>query len=351
MGGAEKLLVDFARHADRGRFDLHFVSLGTRGVLAQDIEACGWPVTALDQPTGVRPALLWRLFRLLGRLRADVVHTHDERPHLYGTLAGRLARVKQVIHTRHHGLNIRLSRRQIWLVKAMAGWIDRYVCVSRDSARVAAAQGIPHRKVEVIHNGIDLERFPDAGPRPRGPIVAVARLSPEKSLDTLVRATALAVQEDRDITVEIAGDGPCRGELAALAEQLGLTVRQLRFLGQVKEIPQLLARSDVFVLPSLSEGISLTLLEAMASGMAVAATQVGGNPEVVADGATGLLVPAGDPPALAAALLRLRRQRDLNRRLGRAGRARVERLFDIRRMVADYEALYQGMRRSSRTDG
>jgi glycosyltransferase involved in cell wall biosynthesis len=105
------------------------------------------------------------------------------------------------------------------------------------------------------------------------------------------------------------------------------------------------------VLPSLSEGISLTLLEAMASGMAVAATRVGGNPEVVADGETGLLVPAGDPPALATALLRLRRQRELNRSMGRAGRARVEGRFDIRRMVADYEALYQGLRTPSGTYG
>jgi glycosyltransferase involved in cell wall biosynthesis len=159
------------------------------------------------------------------------------------------------------------------------------------------------------------------------------------------------VKEDPGFAVEIAGDGPCRGELIALADQLGLAGRHLRFLGQIKEIPQLLARSDVFVLPSLSEGISLTLLEAIASGMAVAATRVGGNPEVVADDETGLLVPAADPQALASALLRLRQQRELNRRLGRAGRVCVESRFDIRRMVAAYEALYQRTRRFSGTFG
>src|SRR5262245_20093201 len=107
MGGQEKLLVEFARHADRSRFELHVVVMGDRGVLAGDIEAEGWPVTALNAPPGLRPGLLFKLASLFRRLKADVVHTHDDRPHIYGAPGARLAGVRRVIHTRH-GQSIRM---------------------------------------------------------------------------------------------------------------------------------------------------------------------------------------------------------------------------------------------------
>jgi glycosyltransferase involved in cell wall biosynthesis len=339
VGGLEKLLVEFARHADRERFDLHFVSLGHAGVVAEEIAAAGWPVTALGVPTGLRPSLAFRLARLLRRLRTDVVHTHDDRPHLYGTLAGRLAGVGRIIHTRHsQGLN--LSRRQRALVNLAAGWVDRFVCVSHDSARLAVRQGVLARKVCTVRNGIDLERFAYSGPRADGPAVIVARLCPEKDHATLLRATALAVRADPSFRLEVAGDGPCREDVHRLAGELGLA-GHVRFLGQVRDIPPLLARAGLFVLSSLSEGVSLTLLEAMASGLPVVATRVGGNPEVVADD-TGLLVRPADADALAGALLRLWQAPGERRRLGAAGRARVERHFDVRGMVAVYERLYRG---------
>jgi glycosyltransferase involved in cell wall biosynthesis len=339
VGGQEKLLVEFARHADRARFDLHFVSLGGRGVLAADIEALGWPVTALGRPSGLRPGLVPRLARLFRAWGADAVHTHDERPLVYGAPAARLAGVRRVIHTRHHADAVRLSRRQAALVRLAAALTDRYVCVSRDSAGRAAGQGVSRRKLAVVPNGIDLTRFPPSGGRDDGPAVCVARLSPEKDLDTLLKAAALASREDRAFTLEIAGDGPCRDDLVRTAAALGVGGR-VRFLGPVRDVPALLARAGLFALSSRTEGVSLTLLEAMASGLAVVATRVGGNPEVVADGETGLLVPPADPPALAAALLRLRRDAADRRRMGEAGRRRAERLFDIRRMAAVYESLY-----------
>lgn len=338
MGGLEKLLVEFARHADRDRFALHFVSLGDRGALAEDIEAEGWPVTALGAAAGLRPGLALRLARLLRRERIDIVHTHDDRPHLYGTLAGRLAGVGRVIHTRH-GRSPNLSRRQAALVGLAAAWVDRFVCVSHDSARLAVRQGVPARKITTIWNGIDLARFHRTGPRPDGPAVIVARLSPEKDHATLLRAAALAMRADPSFRLEVAGDGPCRAELMQLATQLGLE-GTVRFLGQVRDIPGLLARASLFVLSSLSEGVSLTLLEAMACGLPIVATRVGGNPEVVVDGITGLLVPAAQPPALAEALLRIWRGLKEGRQMGQDGRSRVEQHFDVRGMVAAYERMY-----------
>jgi sugar transferase (PEP-CTERM/EpsH1 system associated) len=341
MGGLEKLLVEFARHADRERFALRFVVLGERGILADDIEACGWPVTALEQPEGLRPGLALRLVRRLRRWQADVVHTHDDRAHLYGTFAGRLARVSRIVHTRH-GRSPQLSRRQKMLVSAAARWIDHFVCVSEDCARLAVEQGVRADRVRTICNGIDVQRFAYTGPQANGPAVIVARLSPEKDIDTLLRAAALVVAQDAAFRLEIAGDGPCREALRQTCAELGLE-GHVRFLGQVRDVPGLLARASLFVLSSVSEGISLTLLEAMACGLPLVATRVGGNSEVIADGETGFLVPPQNPPALADALLRLHRDPGLGARLGQAGRSRVEARFDVRRMVAQYEALYQGV--------
>jgi glycosyltransferase involved in cell wall biosynthesis len=338
MGGLEKLLVEFARHADRRRFALHFVVLGGRGVLADDIEACGWPVTALGEPEGLRPRLVLRLARRFRHWQPDVIHTHDDRAHLYGTFAGRLAAVPRILHTRH-GRSPQLSRRQKLLVNAAARLIDRFVCVSEDSARLAIAHGVRADKVRTIRNGIDVQRFAYTGPQADGPAVIVARLSPEKDIDTLLRAAALVVRREPAFRLEIAGDGPCLASLRQTSSALGLQ-EHVRFLGQVREVPELLARAGLFVLSSLSEGISLTLLEAMAGGLPIVATSVGGNPEVVADGESGFLVPPQNPSALADALLRLRSDRDACVRLGAAGRRRVEEQFDIRRMVAEYEALY-----------
>lgn len=340
VGGLEKLLVEFARHADRVRFALRFVSLGGRGVLAGEIEQCGWPVTALDAPAGLRPELLVRLAWLLRRWQADVIHTHDERALMYGALAGRMANASPICHSQHGRKT--LSRRQMLLIGAGSRLIHRFVGVSEDIGRWAVGQGVPSRRVRTIHNGIDVERFAYSGPRPHGPAVLVARLSPEKDVETLLRAVSVVIREDSGFRLEIAGDGPCMSALRQMANALGVD-DSVCFLGQVHDVPALLARAGLFVLSSLSEGISLTLLEAMASGLAVIATLVGGNSEVVSDGETGLLVPASDPAALAAALLRLRRDSCEAARMGRAGRRRVEERFDVRRMVAEYEKMYLGV--------
>ena len=340
VGGQEKLLVEFARHADRERIRLHFVSLGGRGILADDLEAEGWPVTALNIPGGLRPDLVLRLARLFRKLRADVVHTHDDRPHIYGSPAARLAGIRRVIHTRH-GRGLHLNSRQAILVQLAARCTDRFVCVSEDSARAAVAQGVPARLVSTLWNGIDVERFAYRGPDPDGPAVTVARISPEKDLETLLRAAASLAADLPAFRLEVAGDGPCLPNLRELVEELGLT-RRVTFLGRVNDVAGLLARASVFVLPSLTEGVSLTILEAMARGLPVVATRVGGNPEVVVDGETGLLVPAQSPAALAEAMRRVLAEPIFGRALGLAGRKRVEACFNVRSMVQQYEALYQG---------
>ncbi len=336
-GGMEKLLVEFARHADRGGFELRFVSLGSRGCLADDIEACGWPVMALEEPPGLRPGLVLRLARLFRRWGADVVHTHNTKPLIYAGPAARLAGARRVVHTRH-GQRFGASRRATTLFRFAARMADRVVCVSDDSVRVSAGEGLVLSKLTRIWNGIDV-RFAYAGPRAGGPVVMVGRMSPEKDVATLLRAAAIAAREHSAFRLEIAGGGVCLPDLRRLVSDLGLG-EHVTFLGEVQDIPSLLRRAGLFVLSSLTEGISMTLLEAMAVGLPVVATRVGGNPEVVVDGQTGLLVPPESPAELASAMLRLLHDPEGGHRMGRAGRLWVEQHFDIRRMVADYEALY-----------
>lgn len=343
IGGMEKLLVQFARLADRQQFELAFISLQSRGKLAPEIEDLNWPVYALDKPTGLRPGVLLKLVRRLRKLRPDVVHTHNTAAFLYGTTAAKLAGVPRVIHTRH-GQRFGASARETAIFRFLSRFAHRVISVSEDGCRLTIAEGVADARAGWIHNGVDLDQFPYSGPDPDGPAVIVARLSAEKDVATLVRAMHHIEQQrieasDRGLRLRIIGDGAMRQQLQSLAESLEVE-SAIEFLGERDDVPRLLARASMFVLPSLTEGISLTLLEAMAGGLPVVATAVGGNPEVVVDGRTGWLVPSQDPPAMAEAMLRIQRNRQRAIEMGRLGRERVEAQFSVQRMVEQYERQY-----------
>lgn len=345
VGGMEKLLVEFARHADRERFSLTFISLSSRGTVAKQIEACGWPVVPLHCGAGRQAGVIFRLARLYRRLQIDVVHTHNSRSLIYGAPAARLARVGRVIHTRH-GQLYGASTSDLRAVRVATWFTDRVVCVSDDSARLSLTQGVAPRRVRTIVNGVDPARFAFLGPADSSTVVAVGRLSPEKGFDTLIEAIALASAEHPSLRLELAGNGPCLPELRRLADRLGISDR-VTFLGEVADVPAVLARAALFVLPSLTEGISLTLLEAMARGLPVVATAVGGTPEVVIDGETGRLAPPRAPVELARMIVSTLGDPEASRRMGMAGRHRVENHFDVRKMVASYEQLYQPLERTA----
>jgi glycosyltransferase involved in cell wall biosynthesis len=340
-GGMERLLVEFARHADRRRFALSFLALGARGPVAEEIESCGWPVTALDARPGVRVSLLYRLGRLFRDQRTDIVHTHNTKPLMYAGPAARLARDahRGVVHTRH-GQRHGASARQDLLFGLAGRCADRIVCVSDDSARLCVREGADPRRVHTILNGIDRERFGFTGPVPGGAAVFVGRLTPEKDVPTLLRAAAIVAARRPSFRLKIAGAGPCAADLAALTGRLGLD-SAVEFLGEVRDVPALFRGASVLVLSSLTEGLPLTVLEAMSCGLPVVATRVGGTPEAVADGVSGLLVPPGDPARLAEALLRIDGDPEMGHRMGHAGCRRVAGLFDVRTMVSCYESLYE----------
>jgi glycosyltransferase involved in cell wall biosynthesis len=289
--------------------------------------------------------------RRLRELRPDILHTHNPAPHFVGALAAWLSGIPVVVHTKH-GRNYPNVRKWV-LASRIASWLSqRVVPVSNDAARVVREiEKVPTRKVEVIRNGIDLERFPfvERAPR-RGQrrAIHVARIWYEaKDQRTLLRAVRLVADKQPDFVLDIVGDGPDRTDLEAFCDELRLR-QHVNFLGFHDNIHELLSRAEFFVLSSLTEGVSITLLEAAATGLAIVATDVGGNSEVVLDGKSGILVPPQAPEPLAAAMLELLRNPGRADQMGVAGRRHVEENFDLRHTVSCYQGLYESLLPSRR---
>ena len=337
-GGLERLLADIARHHHAAQCRPEFLALTDVGRFADVIREAGCRVHTLS-PAG-RFGQLRQMVRLFHAGRFDVVHTHNTYPHIYGSIAARMARVPVVVNTRHgqragHGWKSRTQFR--WASRL----VDRIIAVSDDAAQLCVnADGVSPGKVMRVWNGIDVEDFQFTGPAAAPVAISVARLSAEKDFPTLLHAMSIAVRDVPDLLLKLVGDGPERRHVEQLTRQLNLT-RHVEFLGDRSDVPALLAGAGFFVTASLTEGISLTLLEAMAVGLPVIATSVGGNSEIVDAPRTGQLVPPGDAAGLAAAMVEMCRQPDCWQALGQAGRERVEEHFDVRRMVSDYERLYR----------
>jgi glycosyltransferase involved in cell wall biosynthesis len=228
----------------------------------------------------------------------------------------------------------------------LASRVDRYLAVSRAiAADLVERYRWPATKIEVVHNAVEVERFggeappglrEELGASGRPLVFTSARLNDQKGHPVLLEAAAALP----DAVFALAGEGPERGRLEGLAERLGVSER-VRFLGRREDVPQLLAACDVFALPSLYEGTSLAVLEAMAARRAVVSSAIGGTDELIENGYTGLLVPPGDSGALALALRRLLGDAALREQLAAAGRDRVEREFTRAAMAARVSAVYE----------
>lgn len=339
-GGLERLLVEFARRTDPQKFDLQFVALGKLGTPAEEIRSLGHRVTSLSETSAAgRLGKFRELAKLFRNEQIDVIHSHNTYAHFYSALAGRYANVPVILNTQHgRGCGPHWKQRlHFFLANRLA---HQVLAVSEDSARICQQQDRWSRpKISALWNGIDLQRFAYHGPANHSTAISVARLSPEKDFGTLIRATALVVREFPDFHLTLVGDGPERSFLEELTAQLELT-RQVTFLGERNDVPALLKQAAMFVSSSSTEGISLTLLEAMAVGLPIVTTAVGGNPEVVQDEVTGYLVPACNPKRLAEAICLHLRQKDTWQAMGELARNRVEQQFNIERMIREYEEIY-----------
>lgn len=346
-GGLERLLVEFARFHDRKKFELQFLALAGDGPPAADIRAEGCVARVLNNSLRIRKLRsIAQLVQHLKSQRAQIVHTHNTYAQFYGAFAAKLAGVPIVINTQHGG-GCGDSWKAHWQFKLANRWTQRVVGVSHDAARLCQQQDRGSQsKITTIWNGINLDRFQYHGPKQTPTAISVARLSATKDFSTLLRAVRMVLPHVPDFRLRIVGDGPERAKLESLIDELNLHPH-VELLGERHDVPTLLAEAGFFVSSSLSEGISLTLLEAMAVGLPIVTTAVGGNPEVVLDGQTGRLAPAGDPAALARAIVDLCAERDLWSAMDTIGRQRVEQNFEIRQMIRSYEALYEELLQKS----
>lgn len=356
VGGLEKQVIELARRADRRVVLPEIVCTDYVGRLAS-LHPPEAPVSAV----GARPGFDWRavarLARHFWRSRTDVVHSHNQRAHYLSTFAGRVARVPVLINTRH-GMYLPTTRRAVLRRRTLAALSDAVVAVS-SAARDATIEldRIPASKVRTIVNGTDVAaaRLTRSEARRKlglgdGAFVigAVGRLAPEKDFSSLIEAFDRARTEISRLAGAILGDGPLSGELQETARARGCS--ELRFYGHRPDAVSLLPAFDVFVQPSLTEGIALSVIEAMAAGLPVIATSVGGNPQAIGDGEAGILVPPRDVEALAGAIAALARDPGRRAELAAAARRRAERCFSIEATARAYEALYLEQARSRGLD-
>jgi glycosyltransferase involved in cell wall biosynthesis len=337
IGGAQVYVASLLPALAR-EFDVTVAAHGT-GWLTDRAADAGVPFVTLRHVR--RPIHLFQdvlglteLIRLMARLRPDIVHANSSKAGILGRIAATLAGVPVRIFT-VHGWAFRayeppLSTGYLWADRAMRRITTRTICVAETELESGIRAGTcdPARSV-VIPNAVSLDRPQRRHPeRLDGPatVLAVGRLRAPKDFLTLVRAAALAPAGT--LRVLIAGEGPDRPRLEAEIARLGMA-GTVELLGEREDVAELLATADVFVLPSRSEGMPMSVLEAMAAGVPVVASRVGGVPELVRDGVTGTLVAAEDPGALAAALSALATDAGARARLGAAGRARAEAEFGL----------------------
>lgn len=351
-GGMEFGVVKLVNGLDPRRVQSAICST-TPSVALKGLVSASVPVHQLNRRNGNDVRLIWALQRLFRRERPDVVHTHGWGTLLEGMLAARLAGVPAVVHGEHGTLQ--LKRHQRWLQRQAWLSADRVLSVSsRLAERMTSEMRLPAERVTTIRNGVDLTRFSSTSRSvaretleiPAEALVfgTVGRLVPVKDHGTLLEAFARVTKDGIDAFLLISGEGPLRAPLLARAQELGVHDR-VRFLGHRRDVETVLAALDVFVLSSVSEGLSNTILEAMASGLPVVATRVGGADELVLDGETGLLVSPAAPDAMAATLRRLAADEGGRRSMGTAARHRVEREFALSAMVERYETLYVDLAR------
>lgn len=355
LAGAEVLAAAIARRL-KDQYRFVFLCLDEMGPLGMQLAEEGYDVIDLQRKPGIDWSVAKRIRRAQRRFGIDLYHAHQYTPFFYAAWSRRWRAKPYILFTEHgrHYPDYRRPKRVV---------VNRFLLRRHDRVNAVGHfvkqalvnhEGIAPGRIEVIYNGIDPQQFADArNEQTRSAIrtelgigdeqvmvLQVARFHPVKDHATAIRAMALAVQEAPQAVLVLAGDGERMAEMQSLADELSLA-DHVRFLGVRQDIPQLMAGADIFLLSSLSEGISVTLLEAMGASLPIVATEVGGNSEVVIAGQSGLLAPRGDAQGLARHLVTLVNDSQMRQRMGQAGHAHLLDQFTQQQMHQGYVRIYR----------
>jgi glycosyltransferase involved in cell wall biosynthesis len=345
IGGAEKMTVDLSRALAARGHTVYLACLREVGPLASLLRKSGIEVIELRKEEGFSLRVAKLLVDHLRARRVDIMHTHNPLVHHYGVLSARLAGVPVVVNTVHGPGNIRSVDLSTLLFDLTCLLSDRVVpCCGAVAQHLKLRTFIAGRRPHVICNGIQVNAFQSVSPRnPDGMFVfgAVGRLAPVKDHTSLLEAFAQVHSSHPNCRLDLLGDGPLRGILESRARALDIS-DFVQFLGSGLQVAQFLSKIDAFVMSSLSEGLPLTVLEAMASGLPVVATSVGAIPEMLDAAQCGWLSRPSDPGDLAVAMSAAVSASDLRERGARA-RSYVQKHYSVEQMTQGYEDLFWGL--------
>ncbi len=353
LGGAQSVMTNLVKNINQEEF-IPFVAclFGGNTTIAKELRAKGIIVKDLGMTHFWRVDALWRLYRLIKQQKVQILHASLFHASIAARIIGKMARVPIIISWRHNIFHGSYGREVISKLTSFLDDAVTAVSLEAKNAEIKSSR-LNKDKIQVIYNGVSTEKFclneyrnfkklkHEIGIKDYELNIGyIGRINPVKSIDTLLEAfMILSKSENKDMSLLIVGEGETRNKLKNLSISLGI-MQEVYFLGSRNDVPQILSTLDIFVLPSKSEGMPMVILEAMAAGLPVVATNVGGTPEVVIDGETGFLVPPGDPQALADVIKKLMDDPELRRKFGKAGRERVEKHFTIEETVRKTEELY-----------
>lgn len=355
IGGLETLILELCRNLDAKKYLPVVYTFQKNGRLQNEFENAGIPIIIIKKKYGTDWTLPIKLAKIFKESKIGIVHTHNESPWLYAGIAAKITNLP-LVHTDHTFTDYH-EKRWVRIYKILSMLTSQITTVSKGVADILVHQiGIPAHKVKIIYNGVDLTKYTKSidvkaekknlSITERDVVVGnVSRLVPIKDHMTLIYAFRQVVQRVPYAKLLIVGDGPLKNKLLELRDKLGLE-DSIKFLGFQRNIPDLLKVFDIFAfssIPSIKEGLSISVLEAMASGLPVVSTGINGTAEAVIDGQTGIIVPPGEPQVMSEAICRLLFNSAEAKCMGEKGRERVKQHFSFEKMIGEYESIYDSI--------
>ncbi|OLB60624.1 MAG: hypothetical protein AUI11_13175 [Acidobacteria bacterium 13_2_20CM_2_66_4] len=342
-GGTERQMIELIRRLDRKRWQVHLVCFRASGAWYERAAEAAESVATFPIASFLGPEIgvqLRRFARWCRDQRIAVVHTGQLHSNIFGLPGAALARVPVRVANRRM-LKANKPGLQLAVQRVAYAFAHKVVANSLAAAARLKAEGVPARKIAVITNGVDCDRFTRVPSRwSARRVVMVANLRPEKGHDVLIAAAVSVLRRFPDATFDIIGDGPEMESLKMMARDRAVD-HAVTFYGHREDVPELLAEGGMLVLPSRSEALPNAVLEAMAARLPVVASDVGGVGELIVNGRTGWLVPAGDAAALAERICGLMADPGLAGAFGVAGRAAIDARYTFERMVGAFDRLYE----------